>query len=255
MSEIYKNTLIQNAQRQMHCVNKFSHFVKISSSLKSKFTKFQNGLDITAYILCETWLKCMCCFQSAGEYLQHSKHRSLLLSQFARIKFHWNYCIYCTTQWEKLIHISGCYNKNPCKNRFCDSHWKGDPISKIVHGVTSKILIQCKICYTSGTNAFHLLYTVVNKTWVASIFFECVFGGHFEFQNGCHIYPFSSCICPKTKHSHIFVMIIITYVSQNPLETSFNSFSRIQDGRQIQNGRHFSLKWYTVMYIYHLSFS
>ena len=35
-------------------------------------------------------------------------------------------------------------------------------------------------------------------------------------------------------------MIIITYVSQNPLETSLNSFSKIQDGRQIQNGHHFT---------------
>ena len=35
-------------------------------------------------------------------------------------------------------------------------------------------------------------------------------------------------------------MIIITNVSQNPLETFFSSFSRIQDGRQIQNGRHFT---------------
>ena len=35
-------------------------------------------------------------------------------------------------------------------------------------------------------------------------------------------------------------MVIITYVSQNPLETSFNSFFKIQDGRQIKNGRHFT---------------
>ena len=51
---------------------------------------------------------------------------------------------------------------------------------------------------------------------------------------------FRTVFAKKTKHSHIFVMIIITYVSQNPLETSFNSFSRIQDVRQIQNGRHFT---------------
>ena len=34
-------------------------------------------------------------------------------------------------------------------------------------------------------------------------------------------------------------MVIITYVSQDPLGTSFILFSRIQDGCQIQNGRHF----------------
>ena len=35
-------------------------------------------------------------------------------------------------------------------------------------------------------------------------------------------------------------MIIITYASQNLLGTYFNSFSKIQDGRQIQNGRYFT---------------
>ena len=33
------------------------------------------------------------------------------------------------------------------------------------------------------------------------------------------------------------MIIIIFYVSQNPLETSFNSFSRIEE---IENGRHFT---------------
>ena len=35
----------------------------------------------------------------------------------------WNCCIYCLTQWEKLILISGCY-ENHCENWFCDSRRK-----------------------------------------------------------------------------------------------------------------------------------
>ena len=34
-----------------------------------------------------------------------SKSRGLLSSQFARIKFHWNFCIYYTTLWEVDSHI------------------------------------------------------------------------------------------------------------------------------------------------------
>ena len=49
-----------------------------------------------------------------------------LLSEFARIKFHWNCSIYCMTHWEKLILISGCYD-NHCENWFCDSPWKWGP--------------------------------------------------------------------------------------------------------------------------------
>ena len=53
------------------------------------------------------------------------RNRGLLLSQFTRIKFPWNCCMYCMTQWEKLILISGCY-----ENRFCDSRRKRGPEEK-----------------------------------------------------------------------------------------------------------------------------
>ena len=36
-----------------------------------------------------------------------------------------------------------------------------------------------------------------------------------------------------------FLMIVTTYYCQNPLSTSFGSFPKIQDGRQIQNGCQF----------------
>ena len=57
-------------------------------------------------------------------------------------------------------------------------------------------------------------------------------------------------VCPQIAHRHIFVMIIIIYVSQISLRASFYSFSRIQRGRQIKNGRHLSE---TVYYHAHLS--
>ena len=50
----------------------------------------------------------------------------LLLFQCARIKFNWNCCIYCITQWQKLIFISGYY-ENHCDNQFCDSLRKLGP--------------------------------------------------------------------------------------------------------------------------------
>ena len=44
---------------------------------------------------------------------------------------------------------------------------------------------------------------------------------------------------PKSYKVIYFLMIVTTYDCQTPLTTSFGSFPRIQDGRQIQNGRQF----------------
>ena len=44
---------------------------------------------------------------------------------------------------------------------------------------------------------------------------------------------------PKSYKVIYFLMIVTTYDCQNPLTTSFGSFTRIEDGRQIQNGRQF----------------
>ena len=81
--------------------------------------------------------------------------------------------------------------------------------------LSRKYLIQCKICYrpTSGTNAFYLFYTVVNKTWVASIFSSVSSAAILNFKMAAIFSLFWAVFCPKTKHSHIFVIIIITYVS------------------------------------------
>ena len=45
-------------------------------------------------------------------------------------------------------------------------------IEILVGNSTWCYIIQCKICYTSGTNAFYLPNTLKHKTWVASIFFS-----------------------------------------------------------------------------------
>ena len=95
---------------------------------------------------------------------------------------------------------------------------KFNPPPRVETTSTWCYVIQCKICYTSGTNAFYLLYTPVNKSWVASIFFECVFGGHFEFQNGAIFSLVLTSISSESTQNHISLMIFITYVCKNVLQ-------------------------------------
>ena len=112
------------------------------------------------------------------------------------------------------------------------------PSGPVVHGVTWNYLIQCKICYTSGNNAFYLLCTLMNKTWVGSIFRVC-FRRPYRILKWPPYLAFFEQSLPQKHKSYVFSMIVFIYVCQNPLGTSFDSFSRIQGGRQIQNGHHF----------------
>ena len=51
-------------------------------------------------------------------------------------------------------------------------------------------ICQCKIAYTSGTTVFCILIPLQRKHELVPFLFKCVSDGHFEFQNGSHIWPF-----------------------------------------------------------------
>ena len=87
-----------------------------------------------------------------------------------------------------------------------------------------KFLIQCKICYICGTDAFYLLYSLVNTQ---------------RFQNDCHFLVFFVSVCPKITHRHIFVMLIIAYVRQNSLRAFLIHFLESKMAAKLKNGRHF----------------
>ena len=97
-----------------------------------------------------------------------------LSSQFVGIKFHWNCFIYCITQWEKLILISGCY-ENHCENQFCDSHQKlGLGLSALLITNRYPLLPQGmdiwrtqQISALSHTNSI----PAMSKRWSAVLFF------------------------------------------------------------------------------------
>ena len=62
------------------------------------------------------WNCCIYCITQWEKLILISEcYKNHCENWFARIKFHWNCCIYCMTQWEKLILISGCY-LNHCEN-------------------------------------------------------------------------------------------------------------------------------------------
>ena len=84
-------------------------------------------------------------------------------------------------------------------------------------------VIQCNIVYTSRTNAFlaSKYPRKQNLSWFH--FFECVFDGHFELHWPPYLAFLNNIMYPKIMKVRSFVLIVSTYICQNPQETSFDT--------------------------------